>query len=499
MGSLKNASRLYPHKTTNMFIRILSTALLIFLTQACFGQKQNLEFLDYIRKYHKIAIEEMERAGIPASIKLAQGLLESNAGRSYLAKRGNNHFGIKCGSNWPGKKVFREDDDYDERGKLIKSCFRSYRSVAACYIAHSEFLRDPRKESRYGFLFRLRPTDYRRWAQGLKRAGYATSATYAEKLIDLIDRYELYKYDRMSTLDLDTPSDAVAAAILSTNDVKYTMTEENETLADIARRTDVAVRNILKYNEIYKDSDEPLAQGSRVFIQPKRGAYRGRQVYHKIKDYKDDMASISQRYGIKLSKLYKRNRMTPGTEPAIGQEIKIRGGKVKNTPRLRRKGDVPPPPPPPKPLPKVDTTATSTTPPSRVEDSRPEPGNTLPEISPEPNPPLKDVPSEPIPETPSSKVDDPPSTNPSPPSIPKPVKEEKDPLEEDVFGEDKLSPNDPPSIPKQPESGAAYHTVADGDTLWNISRRYGTTVAELKKLNKLDNNNIKKGMRLRVK
>ncbi len=483
-----------------MSVRTLSTTLLtLFLfTQSCFGQNQNLEFLDYIRKYHKIAIEEMERAGIPASIKLAQGLLESNAGRSYLAKRGNNHFGIKCGGNWPGKKVYREDDDYDERGKLIKSCFRSYKSVEACYIAHSEFLRDPRKESRYGFLFRLRPTDYRRWAQGLKRAGYATSATYAEKLIDLIDRYELYKYDRMSTLDLDTPSDAVAAAILSTNDVKYTMTEENETLADIARRTDVAVRNILKYNEIYEDSDEPLAEGSRVYIQPKRGAYRGRQVYHKIKDYSDNMASISQRYGIKLSKLYKRNRMTPGTEPAIGQEIKIRGRKVKTTPRLRRKGDVPPPPPP-KPTPKVDSTGTSPLPPSRREDTPPSrEEDTLPEISPEPNPPLKDVPSQPIPDNTIPKAD-PPNNTPTAPSIPKPVKEEKKPLEEDVFGEDQLKPEESPTTSKPPASSAAYHTVGEGDTLWNISRRYGTTVAELKKLNKLNNNNIKKGMRLRVK
>lgn len=486
-----------------MLTRILSTALLVCLTLASFAQNQNLEFLDYIRKYHKIAIEEMERAGIPASIKLAQGLLESNAGRSYLARRGNNHFGIKCGGDWPGKKVYREDDDYDEKGRLVKSCFRSYRSVAAGYIAHSEFLRDPRKDERYGFLFRLRPTDYRRWAQGLKRAGYATSATYAEKLIDLIERYELSKYDRMSTLDLDTPSDAVAAAILSTNDVKYTMTEENETLADIARRTDVALRNILKYNEIYEDTDEPLAEGSRVFIQPKRGAFRGRQIYHKVNDYSDDMASISQRYGIKLSKLYKRNRMTPGTEPAIGEEIKIRGRKVKNTPRLRKKGEVPPPPPP-KPLPKVDTTATSTIPP-RVDDSRPtqeeeeEEEDTLPEISPEPIPPLRDVPSEPIPDAPKPK-DESTNTIPSPPSIPKPVPEQKDPLKEDIFGEDQLGVESPPDTSKQqPPTSAAYHTVAQGDTLWNISRRYGTTVAELKKLNKLNDNNIKKGMRLRVK
>ncbi len=108
-----------------MLTRILSTAFFLTLFHFSFGQSQNLEFLDYIRKYHKIAIEEMERAGIPASIKLAQGLLESNAGRSYLAKRGNNHFGIKCGDGWPGKKVYREDDDNDDRGKLIKSCFRS--------------------------------------------------------------------------------------------------------------------------------------------------------------------------------------------------------------------------------------------------------------------------------------------------------------------------------------------------------------------------------------
>lgn len=481
-----------------MLTRILSTAFFLTLFHFSFGQSQNLEFLDYIRKYHKIAIEEMERAGIPASIKLAQGLLESNAGRSYLAKRGNNHFGIKCGDGWPGKKVYREDDDYDDRGKLIKSCFRSYRSVAASYIAHSEFLRDPKKESRYGFLFRLRSTDYRRWAQGLKRAGYATSATYSEKLISLIERYELQKYDRMSMLDLDTPSEAVAAAILSTNDVKYTMTEGNETLADIAKRTDVALRNILKYNEIYKNNDQPLVDGSRVYIQPKRSGYRGRQVYHKIKDYSDTMASISQRYGIKLSKLYKRNRMDVGTEPAVGQEIKIRGGKVKTTPRLRRKSDVPPPPPPP--LPKVDTSTIQGPSVPRVEESTTGEEDVLPEISPDPVPPVTAQPTEKPPVNPNLKPSDP-NDIPSPPSIPEKVKEEqeKDPLEEDIFGEDKLDEIETPVKPEKAPTAAAYHTVADGDTLWNISRRYGTTVDELKKLNKLNDNNIKKGMRLRVR
>lgn len=474
-----------------MISRILSAVFFLSFFSYSFGQSLNLEFLDYINKYHEIAIEEMERAGIPASIKLAQGLLESNAGRSFLAKRGNNHFGIKCGDGWSGKTVHREDDDYDDKGKLVESCFRSYKTVEACYIAHSEFLRDPKKESRYGFLFRLRPTDYKRWAEGLKRAGYATSATYADKLIDLIERYELHKYDLMSALDLDTPSDAVAAAILSTNDVKYTLAEGNETLEDIAKRTDVALRNILKYNEIYESGDAPLTDKARVYIQPKRNAYRGRQVWHKVAGFSETMADISQRYGVKLSKLYKRNRMTTGTEPAIGEQIKLRGGKVKTTPKLRKKTDVPPPLPPPVLNRDMDTISTTPPPlPRTNEEAKPDwEKDTLPEITPDLNLPVKDTTTtKPLPQIP-----------PTPPSIPTEVEEEKDPLNEDIFGQDKLKEEAPIDNKPENEVSAAYHTVVQGDTLWNISRRYGITVEELKKLNNKSDNNIKIGMRLRVR
>ena len=149
----------------------------------------------YIKKFKKIAISEMERTGVPASIKLAQGILESNAGQSTLARKANNHFGIKCGSTWTGKTYYRKDDDFDENGNLVESCFRAYRNAKSSFIAHSEFLADPRKRYRYGFLFQLNPRDYKAWARGLKRAGYATSPTYAEKLISIIETYDLDQYD----------------------------------------------------------------------------------------------------------------------------------------------------------------------------------------------------------------------------------------------------------------------------------------------------------------
>ena len=187
---------------------------------------QNSDFIDYIERYKKIAVEEMERAGVPASIKLAQALLESNAGKSELAKKANNHFGIKCHSDWTGKTYEKEDDDYDQFGNLTKSCFRKYKHAEESYIAHSEFLRDPRKENRYGFLFRLDPTDYKRGAKGLRTSGYATGAGYDDKLIRIIETYNLSELDRASIDQYvggkpDKPTDAIPGLdIRKVNDVK---------------------------------------------------------------------------------------------------------------------------------------------------------------------------------------------------------------------------------------------------------------------------------------
>ncbi len=145
----------------------------------------------YIDQYSAIAVEEMHRTGIPASITLAQGIVESRWGTSQLAVRSNNHFGIKCKGNWSGGKHFYKDDDY-VNGKLVKSCFRTYESPEASYLDHSEFLMT---NSRYQSLFNLPKTDYKSWAKGLKKAGYATDRNYAKNLIVTIEKYQLHRFD----------------------------------------------------------------------------------------------------------------------------------------------------------------------------------------------------------------------------------------------------------------------------------------------------------------
>ena len=169
-------------KTIN---RLLLCGILSFVGIAASSQTQNKAFLDYINLYKGIAVEQMEKHGIPASITLAQGLLESGAGSSELTKKSNNHFGIKCGSNWFGPTFSHFDDGRNE-------CFRAYENPRASFEDHSQFL----KKERYSRLFRLSVLDYKGWARGLKACGYATSPTYADRLIQIIELYELNKYDR---------------------------------------------------------------------------------------------------------------------------------------------------------------------------------------------------------------------------------------------------------------------------------------------------------------
>ena len=152
----------------NIFRKIFfSLAIMLSLTGSSIGQYKQ-DVANYILTYRDIAVKEMERTGIPASIKLAQGILESGAGKSELSVNANNHFGIKCGKDWNGQSYSLEDDDFDTVGVLTKSCFRVYNDATESYIAHSEFLRNPAKNSRYGFLFALDPRDYKEWAYRLK-------------------------------------------------------------------------------------------------------------------------------------------------------------------------------------------------------------------------------------------------------------------------------------------------------------------------------------------
>ena len=270
------------------------------------GLAQNQHYLDYIDKFKDIAIVEMERTGIPASIKLAQGILESNAGRSDLARRANNHFGVKCGNNWTGKTMWKKDDDYDEKGRLRQSCFRSYRDAESSYRAHSEFLIDPAKQWRYGFLFQLDPTDYRRWAHGLKRAGYATSASYGTKLINLIESYDLYRYDKMVANDVliaERPTAPVQGAVLTNNDVKYVLALEGEMVSTIAERNGVAASSVLKYNDHLHAENQKLVEGTYVYLQPLRSNFRGKKGWHDVQA-NERMIDIALTYGVDLNKLY---------------------------------------------------------------------------------------------------------------------------------------------------------------------------------------------------
>ncbi|MCF8245374.1 MAG: LysM peptidoglycan-binding domain-containing protein [Saprospiraceae bacterium] len=418
-----------------MYKKSLVLTLMSLLSATIFAQ--NSDFQAYIESYKKIAVREMDRAGIPASIKLAQALLESNAGKSELARKANNHFGIKCHSDWTGKTYDLEDDDYNEFGDLKKSCFRKYKDVEDSYIAHSEFLRDPRKSNRYGFLFRLETTDYKRWAKDLKSSGYATAGNYDNLLIKIIETYKLYEFDRFSNSDFPDgrPSrdkDFIAGLDLRrVNDVKVIFAKNNVTVTDISEKAKVSIKRLERYNEILPVVTSPLPDDTRIYIQPKHCRVRGGSKWHYVKKG-EKLFDISQFYGIKMKRLRKRNRIPDDVEVQATQRLKLRGFKI-------RKGDRP-----------------------RLE-TEPKPTETVPPLFPDDGF-MQDDEVAPFPDTPSTPTT---TDNPNP-------------------------------QPTQP-TGTVYYTVVKGDTLYNISRRYGMTVDALMQLNNLSGNNLSIGQTLRVK
>ena len=269
---------------------------------------------DYIKEYSALAIHEMNLYSIPASITLAQGILESGSGTSTLAMKANNHFGIKCHVHWEGASIYHDDDEKNE-------CFRKYKNVSESYRDHSLFLSE---RSRYAFLFELRKTDYKGWAKGLQKAGYATSKTYAKKLINLINEYDLSRYDQkklnrkeINKLQIEEPL-ALDSKIFEKNYTKYILAKDGQYYDDIAEEMDIWLWELLKYNEC--DIDRILVEGEKVYLQPKRR--RGVKPYHIVQEG-ENMYSISQLHGIKLKQLYKKNRMDMGSEPYVGQKINL--------------------------------------------------------------------------------------------------------------------------------------------------------------------------------
>lgn len=285
---------------------------------------QRISRSEYIEMYKDAAIEEMHKSGVPASITLAQGILESGDGNSPLARYANNHFGIKCHAGWTGKTFIQDDDAKDE-------CFRSYKSASESFHDHSEFL----KKNRYAFLFELKPTDYKGWAKGLKKAGYATNPKYPQLLIDLIEKNELHRYDlekpgRNKNKKINQQALANNRSIRKgshvvkkhRNNIRYVQVKPDDTFEKIAEEFEMGEWQLYKYNDLNRG--EELFETGILYLQPKRR--KAKEEYHTVKTG-ETMWDISQEHGIKLKKLYRRNRMDEKEKPKVGQQLYLRKNK----------------------------------------------------------------------------------------------------------------------------------------------------------------------------
>ncbi|MBP3775586.1 MAG: glucosaminidase domain-containing protein [Prevotella sp.] len=272
--------------------------------------KWSQQYQQYFDQYKDYAIEQMRRYHIPASITLAQGVLESAAGKSELTVKGNNHFGIKC-HGWTGRAVYHDDDERNE-------CFRAYDNAYDSYEDHSKFLST---SNRYSSLFKLKLNDYKGWAYGLKACGYATNPRYAIQLIDIIQLYKLYEYD-----DRKSSKSAYQMGeyrVYEFNKNYYVIAKAGDSYRKIGDIYDVSYKKLAKYNE--NDRNAVLEEGDFVWLQKKRRhapkEYKKRP--HVVKDG-ESMYTIAQRYGIRLKYLYKMNDLTPDYQIKVGDVLRIR-------------------------------------------------------------------------------------------------------------------------------------------------------------------------------
>ena len=313
--------------------------LLCFGTSGLFAQKMTTE--QYIETWKDLAISEMKRSGIPASIKLAQGILESGSGNSPLVVKAYNHFGIKC-HGWEGKEILQDDDEKGE-------CFRHYKNGKESYLDHTDFLMS---RSRYAFLFEYKSTDYKNWAKGLSKAGWATNPQYAQRLIDLIERYQLHLYDtgvttakKATQKNVPSTADSKKQTTKSTgawddfgsfhvdrypvkqnNKTDYILAKEDDTYTSLSNELDMMPRLLSKYNDA-KTTDE-LYGGQIVYLQPKRRKAESGKETHRVVEG-ETMHNVSQKYAVKMSRLYTLNRMEDGTQPKPGDTLNLRKKKKK--------------------------------------------------------------------------------------------------------------------------------------------------------------------------
>lgn len=304
-------------------------ALLLSLHLHIFAQRTNQAYWAYIDQYKSLAIEQMNKYRIPASITLAQGLLESRAGQSELVTKANNHFGIKVSGNWTGGYILMNDDAPNEK-------FRKYRSDRESYEDHSRFLQG----KRYQGLFRLNIIDYKGWARGLKAAGYATSPTYAEALIRIIEMYELYKFDSGNSTRNQTKQERKTAAAIPVSNVQsrffqthtlyshnknyFIVMEVGDNMATISKETGISLRKLYQYNDLPRDY-APV-QGDLIYLKKKqkRASKQFKEKPIHIVEPNQSLFDISQLYGIRLKSLYKLNKFEPDHEIKPGDILRIR-------------------------------------------------------------------------------------------------------------------------------------------------------------------------------
>ena len=470
--------------STTMFILLCSISLLA-------GQP-NQQVLDYIEQYKAIAVQEMIEYKIPASITMAQGILESGAGNSELAKESNNHFGIKCHTDWTGDKVYYDDDEKGE-------CFRKYDEVAQSYRDHSIFLST---KPRYASLFELDADDYKGWAKGLKAAGYATNPKYADLLINLIEEYQLQELDKMTMADIkksnkkddhkkdDVKKDDVKkddkniakndeqqdvkeekttkkftwggydADVYYFNRIPTVTVKQGETPESLANKHHVKISLLRDYNDI--EDGKPLGVGEKCYLQPKRK--KGHDKYHTVVAG-ETMWTISRDEGVRLAYLYKYNDIEQGQEPAVGEEVYL---------RFKRHD--------------VMKLATVT--------NKQEVKSTPEKIIPKPEKEKSAVEQSPVKETYQDTNND----------IYIDFEEEK-PAPVEAKPEIKTTStqeiNSPKTITAEPVQQDAilveqYHIVQPKETLYAISKLYGVTVEQIQQWNKLSDNNIRIGQQLIV-
>jgi LysM repeat protein len=415
--------------------------ILMLVVFSLFSQNRNTPE-QYIELYHQIAIRKMVEYKIPASITLAQGILESGSGNSNLATKANNHFGIKCHTGWEGDTYIMDDDEKNE-------CFRKYKKAEESFDDHSIFLTT---RPRYKFLFDdYETTDYKGWAHGLKKAGYATNPNYANLLITLIERHDLSRFDKMTptkptkptkpvvetkpeVVDLSLPKGAYysdqAKGIYIYNRIK-TVQSKGRQVIDVAVEYDVTLKKLMKYNEL--EEGDTFDNTQKVFLQPKRK--KAAEKEHIVIE-SETLWEISQKYGIKLSSIRKLNLLSDDEEVAKGEVIYLRKKRT-SRPQTLRYSDILPEKKAPTEVPIQNKVEISTIPnsPTNIFENEPE-SETLPEDE-KPKKPLVEIP--------------------------------------------------------------ATHTVLPSETLYFISNKYNVTIETLMELNNLKNYNLSVGQVLKLK